>query len=81
MNYKKQSTAPEMDKKFEIRASKKPERQKSARDNYRSTEVTDLTLTFSDLQNVNGHCANVKSASCDPKQSISVSGQSAFISM
>ena len=44
-------------------------------------EVTDLTLTFSDLQNVNGHCANVKSASCDPKQSISVSGQSAFISM
>ena len=80
MNYKKQSTVPEMDKKFEIRASKKPERQ-SARDNYRSTEVTDLTLTFSDLQNVNGHCANVKSASCDPKQSISVSGQSAFISM
>ena len=60
---------------------KSPKDKKSARDNYRSTEVTDLTLTFSDLQNVNGHCANVKSASCDPKQSISVSGQSAFISM
>ena len=66
MNYKKQSTVPEVDKKFEIRASKKPERQKGARDNYRSTEVTDLTLTLSDLQNVNEHCANVKSASCDP---------------
>ena len=44
-----------------------PKRHTSARSHYRSTEVTDLTLTFSNLQIVNGHCANVKSASCDSK--------------
>ena len=44
-----------------------PKRHTSARSHYRSTEVTDLTLTFSNLEKVNGHCANVKSASCDSK--------------